>query len=72
MSFFEMIGFGYTILATAIFTVEVIYCAAKGVKVLKHFVERGQGGPERRATYRVSDPSINPIPLDVETSPRWQ
>jgi hypothetical protein len=50
LSFFETIGFGYTILATVVFTVQVIYCAAKGVGVLRHFVERGQGGPERRAS----------------------
>ena len=50
MSFFETLGFGYTILATVVFTVEVIYCAVKGVNVLWHFVERGRGGPERRAS----------------------
>lgn len=50
MSFFETIGFGYTILATVVFTVQVIYCAAKGVSVLWHFVERGRGGPERRGS----------------------
>jgi hypothetical protein len=50
LSFFETIGFGYTVLATLVFTVQVIYCAAKGFGVLRHFVERGRGGPERRVS----------------------
>lgn len=62
MSFFETIGFGYTILAAVVFTVEVIYCAAKGVSVLRHFVERGRGGAERRA----SATSATGIPTDTK------
>jgi hypothetical protein len=36
------------ILATAVFTAEVIYCSLKGFGVVRHFVARGQGAPERR------------------------
>ena len=49
MSLFEAVGFGYTVLATLVFTAQVIYCAAKGVSVLRHYVARGRGGPESRA-----------------------
>ena len=57
MSFFEAIGFGYTILATVVFTAEVIYCAAKGVGLLRHYMERGRGGPEKRASATMSAPA---------------
>jgi hypothetical protein len=49
VSFYETVGFGYTILATVVFTVQVIYCAIKGLGVIRHYIERGRGGPDRRA-----------------------
>lgn len=49
MSIFETIGIVYTILATTFFTVELVYCSAKGVANLRHLLARGQGGPERRS-----------------------
>jgi hypothetical protein len=48
LSIFETIGLAYVILATAIFTIELIYCSVKGVSALHHLLTRGQGGPERR------------------------
>ena len=48
MTIFETIGIAYTILATTFFTIELIYCAVKGVHNLRHLLARGQGGPERR------------------------
>ena len=48
MSIFETIGIAYTVLATTLFTVEVIYCSAKGLNNLRHLLARGQGGEERR------------------------
>ena len=50
MNIFETIGFGYTILATAIFTVQLVYCSAKGLNSLRHLLARGQGGEERRGS----------------------
>ena len=48
MNIFETIGLAYTILATTVFTLEVIYCSAKGIGTLRHLLERGQGGEEQR------------------------
>ena len=48
MNIFETIGIGYVILATAVFTLELVYCAVKGVSALRHLLARGQGAPERR------------------------
>ena len=48
MSIFETIGIAYVILATTLFTVELIYCAAKGLNSLRHLLARGQSGAERR------------------------
>jgi hypothetical protein len=48
LNIFETIGVAYTILATAIFTIELIYCSAKGLGALRHLLSRGQGGEERR------------------------
>jgi hypothetical protein len=48
LTIFETIGIAYTILATTFFTIELIYCAVKGVNNLRHLLARGQGGPERR------------------------
>ena len=50
MTIFETIGIAYTILATTFFTIELIYCAVKGVSNLRHLLARGQGGPERRGS----------------------
>jgi hypothetical protein len=48
LSIFETIGVGYVILATAVFTVELVYCSIKGVNNLRHLLDRGAGGEERR------------------------
>jgi len=48
MGIFETIGMAYTILATTVFTLEVIYCCAKGISTLRHHLARGQGAEERR------------------------
>lgn len=48
MSIFETIGVAYVILATALFTVELIYCSVKGLNNLRHLLSRGQNGEERR------------------------
>jgi hypothetical protein len=48
LNIFESIGIAYTVLATTFFTVELAYCAVKGVKNLRHLLARGQGAPERR------------------------
>jgi len=48
LSIFETIGIAYTVLATTLFTVEVIYCSAKGLNNLRHLLARGQGGEEKR------------------------
>jgi hypothetical protein len=48
LNIFETIGIGYVILATAVFTLELVYCAVKGVSALRHLLSRGQGAPERR------------------------
>jgi hypothetical protein len=50
MSIFETIGIAYTVLATTFFTIELIYCTVKGVNNLRHLLDRGQGGPERRGS----------------------
>jgi hypothetical protein len=48
LNIFETIGLGYTILATSIFTIELVYCAVRGIGALRHLLARGQGGPEKR------------------------
>jgi hypothetical protein len=48
LSIFETIGVAYVILATALFTVELIYCSVKGLNNLRHLLSRGQGGDEKR------------------------
>ena len=48
MNIFETIGLAYTILATTVFTLEVIYCCAKGIGALRHLLARGAGADERR------------------------
>ena len=50
LNIFESIGIAYTVLATTFFTVELVYCAVKGVKNLRHLLARGQGAPERRSS----------------------
>jgi hypothetical protein len=50
LSIFETIGIAYTVLATTFFTIELAYCAVKGVKNLRHLLARGQGAPERRGS----------------------
>jgi hypothetical protein len=58
LNIFETIGMAYTILATSIFTIEVIYCSVKGMNALRHLLARGQGGEERRKS---ADPNKRPI-----------
>jgi hypothetical protein len=48
LSIFETIGVAYVILATALFTVELIYCSVKGFSAMRHLLSRGQGGEEKR------------------------
>ncbi len=48
MNIFETMGLGYTILATTLFTIELICCSAKGLSALRHLLARGQGAPEKR------------------------
>ena len=48
LSIFETIGVAYVILATTLFTFELIYCSAKGLNNLRHLLARGAGGEERR------------------------
>jgi uncharacterized membrane protein YbaN (DUF454 family) len=48
LSIFETIGIVYTILATTLFTVQLVYCSAKGLNNLRHLLARGSGGEERR------------------------
>jgi uncharacterized membrane protein YbaN (DUF454 family) len=48
LSIFETIGIAYTVLATTLFTVEVVYCSAKGLNNLRHLLARGQNGEEKR------------------------
>ena len=48
MNIFETMGLGYTILATTLFTIELICCSAKGLNALRHLLARGQGAPEKR------------------------
>ena len=48
MNIFETMGLCYTILATTLFTIELICCSAKGLNTLRHLMARGQGAPEKR------------------------
>jgi len=48
VNIFETIGLAYTILATTVFTLELIYCTFKGINTMRHFIQRGQGTDERR------------------------
>jgi hypothetical protein len=49
VSIFETIGIVYTILATTLFTVELVYFSAKGLNNLRHLVARGQGEERRKS-----------------------
>ena len=42
MSIYEVLGMGYVVAATATFTAEVIYFAAKGLIYLQRLVQRAQ------------------------------
>ena len=42
MNIFEAIGVCYTILATTIFTAQLIYCCMMGVNNLRRWITRGQ------------------------------
>ena len=42
MSIYEALGMGYVVAATAAFTAEVIYFAAKGLIYLQRLVQRAQ------------------------------
>jgi len=42
MSIYEALGIGYVIAGTAIFTVQVIYFSAKGVRYMHRLVERAE------------------------------
>jgi hypothetical protein len=48
LNIFETMGLCYTILATTLFTIELICCSAKGLSALRHLLARGQGAPEKR------------------------
>ena len=50
MNIFETIGIGYVILSAVVFTLELVYCAIKGINSLRHLLTRGQGAPERRGS----------------------
>jgi hypothetical protein len=50
LNVFETIGIAYVILATALFTLELVYCSVKGIGTLRHLLDRGSGGPERRGS----------------------
>jgi uncharacterized membrane protein YbaN (DUF454 family) len=58
LSIFETIGIAYTVLATTLFTVEVIYCSAKGLNNLRHLLARGQGGEEKRRSQGTKSPLV--------------
>jgi hypothetical protein len=60
LSIFETIGIAYVILATTLFTVELIYCSAKGLNNLRHLLARGAGGEERRKP-AVADAKKSPL-----------
>ena len=40
MSIYEAIGIGYTLLATAVFTAELIYFVIKGLAYAQHLIRR--------------------------------
>jgi hypothetical protein len=42
MSIYEALGIGYVLVATTIFTAEVIYFSLKGVSYLQRLVQRAQ------------------------------
>ena len=42
MSVYEVLGIGYVIASTAVFTAEVIYFGAKGVSYMHRLVQRAQ------------------------------
>jgi hypothetical protein len=50
LNIFETIGIGYVILSAVVFTLELVYCAIKGISALRHLLSRGQGAPERRGS----------------------
>ena len=43
MSIYEAVGIGYVIIGTAAFTVQVIYCAAKGLGYIQRLIQRAHG-----------------------------
>ena len=51
-------GLAYTILATTIFTIQLIYCSAKGLNNLRHLLARGQGSDERRKSAEMNKTHI--------------
>jgi len=42
MSIYEAVGICYVIIGTAAFTVQVIYCAAKGLGYIQRLIQRAQ------------------------------
>jgi hypothetical protein len=54
VNIFEAIGVAYAILATTVFTAQLIYCCVKGLSNIQRLIERGQAeeslGLERTAS----------------------
>jgi len=42
MSIYEVLGTGYVIAGTAVFTVQLIYCAVKGLAYMQRLIQRAQ------------------------------
>jgi hypothetical protein len=42
MDIYEVLGFGYVIAATAVFTVQVVYFAVKGLAHTQRLIQRAQ------------------------------
>ena len=42
MDIYEVLGIGYVITATAVFTVQVVYFAAKGLAYTQRLIQRAQ------------------------------
>ena len=42
MSIYEVLGIGYVVAGTATFTVQLIYCAVKGLSYIQRLIQRAQ------------------------------
>jgi len=62
VNIFEAIGVGYTILATTVFTAQLIYCFMKGVSNIRHLIARAQAEKsldlERAASIKANSLSV--------------